>query len=89
MMSIEINMNKARDIWKDKWRVVREPLLKDLDVEFMRATELADAGKQAEIATKKQELRDVTNVDLTTASTTDQLKLMWPECLGDKPEELK
>ena len=82
-------MNKARDIWRDKWRIAREPLLKDLDVQFMRATEMADAGKQAEIATKKQELRDVTDTNLNTATTADQLKLMWPECLGDKSEGLK
>lgn len=88
-MSIKINMNKAKNIWRDKWRQAREPLLKDLDVEFMRATEMADAGKQAEIAAKKQELRDVPDIDVSTIETTEALKLVWPECLGEKPEDLQ
>ena len=88
-MSIQVNMNKAKDIWRDKWRQAREPLLKDLDVEFMRATELNDQGKQSEVAAKKQELRDVTDTDLHASETTELLKQMWPECLGEKPEELK
>ena len=88
-MSIKVNMGKARDIWRDKWRAAREPVLKDLDIEFMRATELNDQGKQAEIAAKKQELRDVTTTDLSVMTTTDNIKLVWPECLGEKPEELQ
>ena len=87
-MSIKINMNKARDIWKDKWRAAREPLLKDLDVEFMRATEAGDNTKQAEIAAKKQELRDVTETDLSASETPELLKQVWPGCLGEKPENL-
>ena len=88
-MSIKVNINKAKDIWRDKWRQAREPLLKDLDVEFMRATELNDTSKQAEVTAKKQELRDVTEADLSASETTELLKQMWPECLGEKPEELK
>jgi hypothetical protein len=85
-MSIQVNMNKARDIWRDKWRQVRKPLLEELDVEFMRATESADQAKQTEVAAKKQELRDVTSIDVNNIQTPDNLKLLWPDCLGDKPE---
>lgn len=87
-MSIQVNMNKAKDIWRDKWRNARNPLLADLDVEFMRAVESGDTAKQTEVATKKQELRDVTSTDINNIETADHLKEIWPECLGDKPESL-
>ena len=87
-MSIQVNMSKAKDIWRDKWRNARGPLLADLDVEFMRAVESGDTAKQAEVATKKQELRDVTSTNIDNIETPDHLKEIWPECLGDKPERL-
>ena len=87
-MSIQVNMNKARDIWRDKWRQARKPLLEELDVEFMRATESADQAKQTEVAAKKQELRDVTTTDIDSLDNPDDLKLVWPDCLGDKPNNL-
>lgn len=82
-MSISINIDKAKDIWKDKWRAVRKPLLDALDIEFVRALESGDTVKQAEIAAKKQALRDITNVELP--DTPEDIKSMWPEILGDKP----
>ena len=84
-MSIKVNINKAKDIWRDKWRQAREPLLKDLDVEFMRATELNDTSKQAEVAAKKQALRDITDTDLSGADTAADIKQVWPTVLGDQP----
>ena len=88
-MSIQVNMNKARDIWRDHWRSARKPLLESLDVEFMRAVESGDTEKQAEVASKKQELRDVTNINTSGIQTPDNLKLLWPDCLGEKPERLQ
>jgi hypothetical protein len=88
-MGIQVNMNKAKDIWRDKWRQAREPLLKELDIEFMRATELNDTVEQAAVAAKKQELRDVTEADLSASETPELLKQVWPECLGEKLEESK
>ena len=88
-MSIQVNMNKARDIWRDHWRSARKPLLESLDVEFMRAVESGDTAKQAEVASKKQELRDVTNINTSGIQTPDNLKLLWPDCLGEKPERLQ
>jgi hypothetical protein len=87
-MSIQVNMSKARDIWRDEWRQARKPLLEDLDVEFMRATESADQAKQTEVAAKKQELRDVTDTNINNVDNPDHLMLVWPNCLGDKPENL-
>jgi hypothetical protein len=79
---IIVNPEKAKAIWKDKWREARKPLLASLDIEFMRAVESADIDKQAEIASKKQELRDVTNTQIL-GTTPEEIKSVWPEVLND------
>jgi hypothetical protein len=48
-MSISINIDKAKNIWKDKWREARKPLLNALDVEFVRALESGDIRKKASL----------------------------------------
>jgi hypothetical protein len=77
----------TQDIQKNKWRRAREPILQRLDVEFMRALELGQST--AEIAAKKQTLRDVTNTPLpewndteTVDSYTTKVKAVWPDCLN-------
>jgi hypothetical protein len=79
---ITVNSDKAKAIWKDKWREARKPLLASLDIEFMKAVETANTGKQAEIASKKQELRDVTNTPIL-GTTPEEIKSVWPEVLND------
>ncbi len=32
-------MEKARDIWRDKIRLARKPILEQLDIEYMRLSE--------------------------------------------------
>ncbi len=59
---IKINIEKAQEITKERLRAERAPLMAGLDVEYMRATEQADAAKQAKIAAEKQRLRDVTKL---------------------------
>lgn len=76
-MSISINIDKAKDIWKDRWREARKPLLNALDVEFVRALESGDVVKQSEISAKKQALRDVTQTPIN-ATTPDEIKSVWP-----------
>lgn len=83
-MSIIINPDKAKAIWKDKWRDARKPLLASLDIEFMKAVEAGDSAKQAEIAAKKQELRDVTQTDIS-GNSPEEIKAVWPSVLGEKP----
>ena len=53
-MSIVINPDKAKAIWKNKWREARKPILASLDIEFMKAVESGDLTKQAEIKAKKK-----------------------------------
>jgi len=78
---IIVNPNKAKAIWKDKWREARKPLLASLDIEFMKAVESADATKQAEIALKKQALRDVTQTEIV-GNTPEEIKAVWPSVLN-------
>ena len=35
---ININMGKARDVWRDKIREDREPYFVSLDVDYLKAT---------------------------------------------------
>jgi hypothetical protein len=78
---IIVNPDKAKVIWKDKWREARKPLLASLDIEFMKAVETADAEKQAEIASKKQALRDVTQTEIV-GNTPEEIKAVWPSVLN-------
>jgi len=80
-MAIYIDISKAKDVWKNKIRVARKPALEKLDVDFMRATE--QGTDTTAIVTDKQTLRDLpTQVD--TATTTDEIKAVWNDMLGDK-----
>jgi len=87
-MNIQVNMDKARAIWRDHWRKARAPLLENLDVDFMRAVESGDQAEQAEISAKKQELRDITLTDISHVTEPAELQTQWPTCLGDKPERI-
>jgi len=78
---ITVNPDKAKAIWKDKWREARKPLLASLDIEFMKAVESADTVKQAEIASQKQALRDVTQTEIV-GNTPEEIKAVWPSVLN-------
>lgn len=76
---IVINMQKAKEIKKDLVRAERKPLLDALDVEMLRAIESNNLSKQAEIAAKKQALRDATaDPAILNASTPEELKAAIP-----------
>lgn len=80
---VDVDMPKAREIWKNKLREARKPKLEALDVEAMRAVEDGDNAKTREVKQKKQALRDVT-VDprIEAAQTYEELKAVWPEVLN-------
>lgn len=72
-MAIIIDINKAKDITKDRLRQEREPLLLAQDVAFQRALELnADTSS---IVAEKQRLRDITTL-VDTANTVEELKAL-------------
>ena len=92
-MPIGIDVNKAKELHKEKIRQVRNPLLQSEDVTFMRAVEADDTDAKTASASRKQQLRDATNiVDSATITATDvtgvtnQLKQVWDtDLLGDNP----
>ena len=79
-LGAKINISKAKEIWKDRFRQARKPILEKLDVEYMRALEAGDTQKQQEIATKKQALRDITNTSLP--NDLEDIKNTWPDVLN-------
>ena len=81
-MALIINIEKAKEIYLNKIRKVREEKWGDLDVQYMKALETGNQSKISEVVGKKEQLRNLTNVDLS------QLKSMWPtEILGNSPYE--
>jgi len=92
-MPIGINVNKAKEIHKDKIRTVRDPLLQAKDVEYMRAQEAGNTAKVAEVVAEKQSLRDATKIvdsvsitSIDVLEVTNELKQVWnTEVLGGNP----
>lgn len=70
-MGINVNINKAKEITKQRLRSEREPLLASLDIKFQRALETG--ADTSAIVAEKQRLRDVTKL-ADVATTLDQLK---------------
>ena len=70
-MTITINLNKAREIKKDKLRQERKPLLEAHDVLYMRAQE--SGSDTTAIVTEKQRLRAITQL-ADEASSIEELK---------------
>ena len=68
---ITININKAKDITKDRLRAERKPLLEAQDVAFQRALETG--ADTTAIVAEKTRLRDITN-QVDTMTTVDELK---------------
>ena len=72
-MSVTINMNKAKDITKERLREERKPLLEAEDIKFMRAQE--EGSDTTAIVAEKNRLRDITN-SVDSCTTTDELKAL-------------
>jgi uncharacterized protein YdaT len=70
-MGIIVDINKAKDITKNRLRAERKPLLEAQDVAFQRALE-SNADTSAIVA-EKQRLRDITN-QVDTMTTVEELK---------------
>ena len=70
-MPMQVNMDKAKVITKDRLRADRKPLLEEQDILFMKAQEAGTSTSA--IVTEKQRLRDITN-QVDSMTTTTQLK---------------
>lgn len=78
--SIDIDMDHAKAITRDRLRKERAPLLADLDVQAIRAVETDDKAKLLEVAAEKQRLRDITALPgIEAAATPEELKAISAE----------
>jgi len=70
-MAIIIDINKAKDITKDRLRQERKPQLEALDIQMLR--NFSNQELLNEIEVKKQVLRDATK-QVDEMTTVDELK---------------
>jgi hypothetical protein len=84
---ISEDLATAKDIFKDKIREVRKPLLEAEDVVYMKALEADDADAKAASVTKKTNLRNAPAASaITDATTIAELKAAWDtSLLGTSP----
>lgn len=66
---------------KQQFRTLRKPLLEKLDVDFMRALENGDTNLVNTIKQKKQELRDITTINMDNYDTAQKLHDFIPDIL--------
>jgi hypothetical protein len=72
-MAIIVDINKAKDITKDRLRQEREPLLLAQDIAFQRALETG--ADTSAIVAEKQRLRDITKL-VDNVNTVEELKAL-------------
>ena len=80
-------MDTAKEIFKDKIREVRKPLLEAEDVTYMKAMEADDASAKTASVTRKTALRDAPEASaIDDATTIAELKSAWDtSTLGESP----
>ena len=85
--TISEDMTKAKAIFKDKIRSVRQPLLDAEDVVYMKALEADDASAKTASVAKKKKLRDAPAASaIGSADTIAKLKAAWDaSTLGTSP----
>jgi len=85
--TITEDLATAKDIFKDKIREVRKPLLEAEDVAYMKAMDADDAAAKAASVTKKTNLRNAPAASaIADATTIAELKAAWDaDLLGDSP----
>jgi hypothetical protein len=84
---ISEDLTKAKEIFKDKIREVRKPLLEEEDVAYMKALESDNADAKAASVLMKETLRNApANAAIASATTITELKAAWDTAtLGDSP----
>ena len=84
---ISEDMDAAKEIFKDKIREVRKPLLEAEDVTYMKALEDDDASAKTASVAKKTALRDApADAAINAATDIAGLKAAWDtDVLGDSP----
>ena len=85
--AITEDLTAAKEIFKDKIRLVRGPLLEAEDVVWMKAAEANDSDGKIASVTKKKKLRDAPAASaITNATSITELKAAWDsDVLGASP----
>lgn len=83
---ITIDVQEAHKLKRDRMRLLREPILKNLDIQFMKRLEMGQ--DVSDIVSRKNELRNVTMIELpnreegeTIDDFSRRLSVFLPECL--------
>lgn len=81
------DLDKAKELFKDQIREVRQPLLDAEDVTYMKALEAGDSDAQAASVATKTALRNAPAASaISDATTIAELKAAWDtDVLGDSP----
>ena len=87
-MSIRLDVDRAKSLQRSRMRKARQAEFAKADADYMKALESGDTARQAEVAAKKQQLRDVTqqvtDAEITSTDVTEataQIKAVWDENL--------
>ena len=74
------DLDRARNIQLQRMRAQREPKLKTLDVEYLRALENIDLDKIDRIKREKAYLRNITeNLKIKPLTSIEDVKVEWPK----------
>lgn len=73
--TVSVNLDKAKELTKNRLRAERAPLLAAQDVAFQRALESAIPVDTSAIVAEKQRLRDITKL-ADNCTTTQELRLI-------------
>ena len=85
----DINYHKVVYEQYRRWRIVRQPLLAELDVDYMKALETNDKKEQQRVIGLKHRLRNITQYDFSLYhATVEEAMAYWPtDILGTRPPE--
>jgi hypothetical protein len=72
---VQVNLDKAKELTRQRLRIERAPLLAAQDIAFQRAIEIS--ADTAPIVAEKQRLRDLTKL-VDAAATLDELRALKP-----------
>jgi hypothetical protein len=80
------NKDKGLEVLKNAIRYKRLKLFPQLDTQFIRALETGNTEMQAEVVSKKEILRNLTDISIDGIESRDELIALWPEdILGRNP----
>lgn len=79
---VKHDIEKCKEVHKDKLRLERNKKLAALDAPMMRAMELEDLDQIAELKKLKQDLRDLPeSFDMDSLNTLDEIRMYRPDIL--------